>query len=109
MPSEAPAKIEKIDDDELRILWEDAHESLFSFRFLRQRCPCAQCKDEWTGRRLLDPEAVPAGLKALSAGMVGNYALSFQFSDRHGSGVYSFALLRALCPCAGCANKETPG
>ena len=99
----APAKIEKIDDDELRLVWEDGHETRFPFRRLRQLCPCALCRDEWTGRQLLAPESVPADLKAARAELVGNYALAFQFSDGHSQGIYTFQMLRELCPCPACA------
>jgi hypothetical protein len=33
------------------------------------------CKDEWTGKSLLDPAAVPETLGATRADVVGNYAL----------------------------------
>ena len=29
------------------------------------------------------------------------------FSDNHGTGIYSFEYLRELCPCEACATKET--
>ena len=44
---------------------------------------------------------------------VGNYALSFKWFDGHGTGLYSFKYLRALCHCDLCrpgesAKKEHP-
>lgn len=98
-----PKSIEKIDDDELQITWEDDHVSRYSFRALRLLCPCALCKDEWSGECLIDADAVPAGLKAGRAELVGNYALSFSFSDGHGTGIYSFENLRRLCECVECS------
>lgn len=98
-----PKQIEKVDDDAMRIVWEDGHESLYSARFLRQHCPCAACRDEWSGEMLLDPESVPETLTASRAEMVGNYALSFAFSDGHGTGIFSFENLRKLCGCATCS------
>ena len=103
-----PEKIEKVSDDSLRVFWTDGHVSLFSFRLLRQSCPCALCKDEWSGARLLDPDAVPETLKASRAELVGNYALAFAFSDGHTTGVYTYELLRRLCPCAECAALSGP-
>jgi DUF971 family protein len=97
-----PAKIEKVGNRELRIAWSDGHETAFSFRRLRQICPCAACRDEWTGARLLDPESVAKDLEAAKAQKVGNYALSFGFSDGHSSGVYTFEMLRKTCSCADC-------
>ena len=96
-------EIEKVDDDRLRITWEDGHLSEFTFRYLRQNCPCAVCRDEWTGERLVDPEGVSSELRAERAELVGNYALSFGFSDGHGTGIFSFEALRRLCKCKECS------
>ena len=99
-----PKNIEKVDDDSLRITWEDDHVSLYTFQFLRQNCPCAVCKDEWSGERLLDPETIASDMKSSRAELVGNYALSFSFLDGHGTGIYSFENLRKLCRCAECSH-----
>lgn len=99
----SPKSIEKIDDDRLRITWEDDHTSDFSFQYLRQHCPCAMCKDEWSGEMLLDPATVPDDMRSTRAEVVGNYALSFAFSDGHGTGIYSFENLRRMCLCDECA------
>jgi DUF971 family protein len=99
-----PKDIEKIDDDKLRIVWEDGHISSYSFRFLRQNCPCAMCKDEWSGERLMDPEEVPQDTRSSKAELVGNYALAFAFTDGHGTGIFSFENLRRLCQCAECSH-----
>jgi DUF971 family protein len=44
--------------------------------------------------------ADPNRPEALS--LVGRYALGVTWQDRHGS-IYPFELLRAVCPCGGCA------
>ena len=98
-----PRSIEKVEDERLRIVWEDGHRSEFEFSFLRRNCPCASCKDEWSGEALLDPAAVPDALAASRADVVGNYALTFSFSDGHGTGIYPFELLRRLCRCGECS------
>lgn len=102
----APRELKK-SETEFRIVWQDGHESAYPFRSLRQACPCAGCKDEFTGRPLLDPESVPAGLTAPKAELVGNYAVAFQFSDGHSTGIYSFEALRGLCPCDSCALRRS--
>lgn len=99
-----PKDIEKIQDEELRIVWEDGHESRYTFRHLRQNCPCALCRDEWSGQRLLNPDTVPEDLGADRADLVGNYALSFGFSDGHATGIFSFECLRKLCCCQECSH-----
>jgi DUF971 family protein len=98
----APAKLKKIGQDRFEITWKDGHISNYSFRYLRQNCPCAGCRNEWTGVRTLDPESVPADLFATKVNVVGNYALHFAFSDHHETGIYSFNTLRSLCPCGAC-------
>lgn len=35
---------------------------------------------------------------------VGRYALRFQWSDGHATGIYTFEYLRELCPCPSCAG-----
>lgn len=97
-----PREIQRRGDDELLIRWEDGHESIFGARFLRQRCPCASCVDEWTGSTTLDPASVPPDLKFEKSELVGNYAIAFQFSDGHSTGIFSFEKLRQLCPCQAC-------
>ena len=37
-------------------------------------------------------------ITALSAELVGNYALKIEWSDGHGTGIYSFEYLRDICP-----------
>jgi len=102
----SPKTIENIDDTRLRIIWEDEHESVYSFQFLRQNCPCAMCRDEWSGEVTLDPETVPPDTKPTRAEIVGNYAISFSFSDGHGTGIYSFENLRKLCRCKECSYHK---
>lgn len=98
-PTHSPRQLLKVGDSEFKIVWEDGHESVYSAQYLRRRCPCAMCVDEWTGKPLLDPAAVPAWMKAERAELVGNYAVTFLFSDGHATGIYSFETLRVLCPC----------
>lgn len=87
---------------EVRVLWQDGHRSAYPNHLLRCACACAGCVDERTGKRTLDPARVPADVRALGARLVGNYALEFEWSDGHRTGIYSFALLRRLCPCEEC-------
>ena len=86
----------------LRIVWEDDHQSDFPPRLLRLACPCAGCVDEMTGRRTLDPDDVPVDVYPLSIEYVGRYALQFNWSDGHRTGIYPFEFLRKLCPCDAC-------
>ena len=97
-----PLEIQKRGDEEILIRWEDGHESVYSFSYLRRLCPCAECVDEWSGRTTLDPASVPENLKAEKAELIGNYAIAFQFSDGHSTGIFSFEKLRRFCACSRC-------
>ena len=97
------------DARELRVTWSDGHASRYTYRRLRQACPCAMCVHEWTGERLLDPARVPPDVHPREVGRVGAYALRFTWSDGHMTGIYTFPLLRTLCECEACTKARTAG
>lgn len=104
-PRTTPAQVAPSEDAaRLRVEWRDGHASEFEPRYLRLRCPCAGCVEEMTGRPLLDPASVPPEVYPLAIQYVGRYALRFDWSDGHGTGIYPFDQLRALCPCSACAG-----
>lgn len=94
------------------IAWKDGHTSHYSFVYLRDACPCAMCEDERgkSGRRPGEPpHTAPATLpifkpavRPLAAEGVGKYAIKFSWNDSHDLGIYSWALLREICPCDEC-------
>jgi DUF971 family protein len=45
---------------------------------------------------------------AKAAKAIGNYAIGFEFSDAHATGIYSFDCLREICPCEACAREFRP-
>ena len=89
-------------DREIVITWEAGHVSTYPARALRLACQCATCKDEFTGRALLDSEAVPQDLRAESLSLVGNYAVKIRWSDGHDTGIYTYEYLLSLCACEKC-------
>ncbi len=99
-----PQAIKKIGASEIHILWSDGHASTYRASYLRRHCRCALCVDELTGRSVLAPETIPDELTIVSVELVGQYALHFQWSDGHSTGIYPFAQLRALCPCEHCVS-----
>jgi DUF971 family protein len=61
-----------------------------------------------TGKPLLDPVTVPADVRPLRLALVGAYGLQVDWSDGHGTGIYTFEHLLAVCPCPGCtAARES--
>lgn len=102
-PEYTPVDVAPTEDgSRLRIRWRDGHTSEYEPRYLRLSCRCARCVEEMSGRPLLDPRTVPDGVHPLAIHYVGRYALRFDWSDRHSTGIYSFELLRRLCPCTDC-------
>lgn len=80
----------------LRLQWADGCVQHLAPRDLRIACPCAQCRDEVTGKRLLDLATVPLDIRLTRIWSVGNYALGLAFSDGHDTGIYTFKSLRAM-------------
>ena len=101
----APLAVESIElaDEGVSILWSDGHASFYGSKYLRINCGCAQCVEEWTNRRLLDPATVDANIRAEDYLPIGKYALQFLWSDTHYTGIYPFEILRKLCQCGECA------
>ena len=97
---------------EITITWTEDHRSVFSTRELRLGCHCAQCRDEFTGRLLLEPGAIPEDITAKKVELVGTYAVRFDWSDGHHTGIYTYEYLREICPCERCRadspDAETP-
>jgi DUF971 family protein len=55
-----------------------------------------------SGRPILDPARVPDDILPRSVALVGTYGLRVQWSDGHGTGIYTFERLLATCPCERC-------
>lgn len=91
-----PVGFKKSNDRTLGVVWQDGKRSDFDVRDLRLACPCAQCVEETTGRRMLDPASVPAEIMPNVVVTVGTYAISIGWSDGHETGIYSYDLLRRL-------------
>jgi ATP-binding protein involved in chromosome partitioning len=100
------AEITRPSTSDVRILWKDGHESLYTGYALRVGCRCAMCVDEMSGNKRLREESISKDVRPLSIDPVGRYAIRFQWSDGHSTGIYTFELLRELCPCPICAEKS---
>ena len=104
-----PVKLELAGENRLLIEWSDAQRRSYTFRELRNACPCASCREK---RKAVDAPADPLQLPVLSAaetqplrinGMkpVGNYAYSIAFSDGHDTGIFTLESLRELGEAVG--------
>lgn len=105
-PTRIPQRIHR-GGREVVITWDDDHVGTYAARDLRLACHCAGCREEMTGRPLLDAAAVPQDVEALSIQLVGSYAIRIDWSDGHRTGIYTYEQLAALCPCAACRGAAT--
>jgi len=80
----------------LKLTWDDGTVTDARARTLRQHCPCAECVEEWSGKRTFDVEKIPVEMKIVEIEPVGNYALSFVFGDLHRIGIYNWKTLKEL-------------
>ena len=85
------------DQRSVSLTWADGAISTVSARRLRQYCPCAECVEEWSGKRTYDVEVIAADMKIIEIVPTGNYALSFTFGDLHRTGIFNWEYLRELC------------
>jgi DUF971 family protein len=91
-----PVQIVEESDDQLTISWSDDSLSHYRAASLRRACPCAQCVDEWSGKKTLSDSSIPDDIHFTHISIVGRYALNFHFSDGHETGIYTFTMLRHM-------------
>jgi DUF971 family protein len=82
---------------ELELAWGEAETCRLPYHYLRGECPCASCRDEWTGERILRADTIRPDLALEGMEPVGNYAVRFAWNDGHSSGLYTWETLRRLC------------
>ena len=104
---ETPTDIKaRTSDHTLRVAWQSEHDSAYGFKYLRSHCGCANCVDERTGIRTLNPDDVAEDISIEEMSLVGNYAVQFRWSDSHTTGIYSWDYLLRLCPCDKCGGPK---
>jgi len=96
MPS--PVDIQLI-GSEAAIRWDDGRESFITFATLRAASPSAEVKGERDIFGTVYGGEAPRdyrGVEVTGWERIGNYAIRFEFSDGHRTGLYPYDLLRAL-------------
>ena len=104
-----PASLSKEGSERLVIVWKDGHRSVYSWKHLRDHCPCAGCREE----RLKPPDPFRilkanelVALAPVAMAPVGYYAYKITWSDGHDSGLYTLEHLRELCQCSQCGPEK---
>ncbi len=93
-----PKNIELI-GDEVAIAWTDGSESYFRMDELRKNSPSAEnCGEtDILGHTHGGTDRTDfSGVRVVGWEFIGNYAIRFDFSDGHNTGLYSFSYLREL-------------
>jgi DUF971 family protein len=95
--SDPPTNIRALQADQiLELTWPDNRVDCLRYHLLRSECPCAGCRNEWTGERMLDPGSIRPDLKVETLQPVGTYAIQLGWNDGHSSGLFSWETLREL-------------
>jgi DUF971 family protein len=95
--SDPPTNIRALQADQiLEVTWPEGQVNRFAYRLLRSECPCAACRNEWTGERVLDPNSIRSDLKLVGMENIGTYAIQLSWNDGHSSGLFSWETLRTL-------------
>ena len=89
------------DGSRLRIDWADGHRSVFHAVWLRDNCPCPECRHP-SGQRLLDTRAIPDGI-AVTDARSENGGIEAIFADGHRAH-WEAGWLRDHC----CCGEEPP-
>jgi len=93
--TEAPTTIEVDREHGLALDWPDGATTRFGLEELRVNCPCAECRGRREQGRA--PWSTPTSdpLRIVDAELVGAWGISFTWNDGHGTGIYSWSILRA--------------
>ena len=95
--TDAPTNIRALQAERvLELTWEDGRVDRLPYRLIRGECPCAVCRDEWTGARRLDPAEIREDLGLEGMEGIGSYAVRLAWNDGHSSGLYTWEALAKL-------------
>lgn len=95
---EKPSQPEvEFDAEHITLRWPETGEVAQVSNFeLRRACSCALCVDEMTRAPLLDPKTIPTNIHAEKVGIIGNYAITVDWSDGHNTGFFPYKTIREL-------------
>ncbi len=110
MPSPTPKSIQRVDESRLRIGWSDETTREYAAADLRDKCPCATCREKRSGTtghstdplqlNVLSAEEATTiaqgGVKILGMRPVGAYAYNIDFSDGQNTGLFTLEFLKEL-------------
>ena len=107
-----PTALSKEGTERLVIQWNDGHRSVYTWKHLRDHCPCASCREEHEKppdpfRILSAKDLTPRPPLAPTAMTpVGHYAYKITWNDGHDTGIFTLENLRQLCQCPECLEQN---
>ena len=78
----------------VHLTFSDGVTAELGYDLLRGYCPCAGCQGHWAEAVRYQRPAQP--VEPANITPVGNYAVSFHWSDGHATGIYRFDFLRKI-------------
>ena len=95
-----PLQIKVFDKSTLLIRWDEKSECKIGLKYLRDECPCANCKGETvllkTYRTPKSKVLIPEMYMLQNIQSVGSYAIQISWKDGHTTGIYSWEYLKML-------------
>jgi DUF971 family protein len=93
-----PTNIKRTAPNELRIAWDDGHESVFSTDYLRAHCPCATClhEKEENKRQGLFALPIASQTELRNVELSGHNAIVITWGDGHKAGIYTWEYLQSI-------------
>ena len=85
----------------LEVTWSDGLVSRYNGGYLRHGCPCAECTGHVPGEKEPPPWDQVKDVRLTNVEAVGTYAVRFDLSDGHSTGIYTFPYLREISPREG--------
>lgn len=102
-----PKQIKLLEKTILYVKWDNGEESKIGIQYLRDECPCANCKGETILFTTFRPPKMtimqPDTYKIKEIKQVGGYAIQIFWADGHNTGFYTWEYLKKL------ADNPNPG
>jgi DUF971 family protein len=97
--NEAPTAVKlNLASNLLTVTWADQQESQYGGPYIRHMCPCAECRGHSPGEKEPPSWQAVREVRITHVKAVGTYALQFDLTDGHSTGIYSYGWLRSACP-----------
>ena len=91
----------------LEIEWGDGHHSTFHYIWLRDNCPCLECR-HFNGQRIIETTLIPPEIRPSSVTLAGDGAVELVWANDGHVSRFAPSWLRSNCYSAGGPEKRDP-